>query len=227
MGVGSTHALLYPGLDKSLSLNVLSAHFPLGRGGAQVGLSVLEYEDWSEQVLIGGYGWSIHPRVAVGGNVASMGWQVSDLSRRTFRIALGGAYEVGWVSHQAYVRLAVTVTNLTRANVAASRHRSGRTPLGGVVAASIDVGRQRLLLDLQREGRDNQIRVGYETRPQGWAGVQFRMGGNALVSQWDGGELDAGLGHAWREWQFDYAYSYPLTLDGFGGIHRVSVRWLQ
>ena len=227
VGVGSTHALLYPGLDHSPSLNALAAHFPLFGGGAQLGLSLLGYEDWSEQVLIAGYGRSLHPRVAAGANLTSMGWQIGDLARRTLRIDLGGTYEVGWVLPQAYMRLALTLTNLTRANIAASGNRAGRTPLGGAVAASIDLGRQRVLLDLQREGGDNQICVGYETRPEGWAGVQLRMGGSALVSHLDSGEVDAGLGHIWKRWQLDYAYSYPLKLSGFGGIHRVSVRWLR
>ena len=227
VGIGLTHAQLYPGLDESPSVSGLSAQVPLLGGGAQAGLSLLAYEDWSEQVLVAGYGRSVHPRVAVGANVTSLSWQIGDLSRRAFSVDLGGQYEVGWVSHQAYVRVALTVGNLARANISASGHRAGRTPRSVVAAASVDMGRRRLLVDLQREGGISQMRAGYETRPEGWAGVHFRMGGNALTSQWDAGGLNAGLGHVWREWQFDYAYSYPLALTGFGGTHRVSVRWMQ
>lgn len=227
VGVGLTHAQLYPGLEESPGLNALSVHFPLSGGGAQLGLSLLSHRDWSEQILVAGYGRPLHPRVAVGGNVSSMGWQIGGLSRRTLRVDIGGAYEVGWVSSRAYVRLGLKLSNLTRANIAASGHRSGRTPVGGVVALSIDLEHQRLLLDLQRQGENYQLRTGYETRPEGWAGFQFRMGGSGLVFHRDSGELDVGLGHVWREWLFDYAYSYPLTLGGFGGIHWVSVRWQQ
>ena len=227
MGFASTHALLYPQLDDGPSLTVLSAHFPLRGGSLQTGISLLGNDEWSEQVFIAGYGRSLHPRIALGGQVASLGWQSGDLSRRTLRIDLGTAYEWGWISHQAYVRLALTLGNLNRANIAASGHGAGRSPLKGVIAASVDMQHQRLLVDLLRQGGDSELRLGYETRPEGWAGIEFRTGGSLLVSHWDHGELDAGLGHAWRDWHFDYAYSYPLTLGGFGGTHRLGVRWLQ
>ena len=41
--------------------------------------------------------------------------------------------------------------------------------------------------------------------------------------KWEGRELDAGLGYGWKEWQFDYAYTYPLKLSGLGGTHWISL----
>ena len=227
VGVGSTHALLYPELEDSPSLNLLSAHFPLRGGGLQTGLLLLGNQEWSEQVFVAGYGRSLHARLAVGVQAASLGWQSGDFARRALRFDLGAIYEVGWVFHRAYVRLATTLSNLNRANIAASGHRAGRMPLQGVVAASIDLEDQQLVVDLQRRGGESKLRLGYETRSEGWPGIEFRAGGIVLLSHWENGELDAGLGHAWKSWQFDYAYAYPLTLGGFGGMHRVGVRWLK
>jgi hypothetical protein len=226
-GVGTTHALLYPGLDESPTLNALAANFPLRGGGAQVGLSVLGFEDWSEQVLVAGYGRPLHPRVSVGASIASRDWQVGRLSRRAWGLDLGGVYEAGWVLPRAYVRLALVLKNLNRPNLSAAGHGAGRTPVGVVAGASIEDAHQRILLDLERDGDYTRIRVGYENRPAGWGGTRFRLGADALFAPWENREMDVGLGHNWRQWHFDYAYSYPLRLEGLGGIHRVSIRWMQ
>jgi hypothetical protein len=226
-GVGTTHAVLYPGLEESPSLNALAANFPLRGGGAQVGLSVLGFENWSEQVLVAGYGRPLHARVAVGASIASRGWQVGRLSRRTWGLDLGGVYEVGWVLPRAYMRLALVLKNLNRPNVSAAGHRAGRIPVGIVAGALIEDAHQRILLDLARERDYTRLRIGYETRPDGWGGLKFRLGADALFDPWENREMNAGLGHNWQQWHFDYAYSYPLRLEGLGGIHRVSIRWVQ
>ena len=226
-GFGTTHVLLYPGLEESPSLNGLAANFPLRGGGAQVGISVLGFEDWSEQVLVIGYGRPLHPRASIGASIASKGWQIGRLSRRIIGLDLGALYEVGWVLPRAYMRLALVLKNLSRPNLSAAGHEAGRTALEAVAGISIEGETQRGLLDLAREGYYNRIKVGYETRPDGWGGLELRLGAEALLGPWENREMDVGWGHNWQEWHFDYAYSYPMQLEGLGGIHRVSIRWLQ
>lgn len=226
--VSSTHARLYPGLDEGLSLSALSAVLPLGRGAFQAGLSSLGFDEWREQVAVLGYGRQLHPRLGIGGSLRSQGWEASGLSRRTWSWDLGGVYEAGWIHPQVYLRLGVVGRNLNAANVAAGGQAAGRTPRLLVLAASLDWGTQTLLIDCERRGGRTQVRVGGESRAASLAGMVFRMGGSALVDEWEGRELDVGLGHTWRGWHFDYAYSYSLRLTGLGGIHWFSVgyqRW--
>ena len=132
-----------------------------------------------------------------------------------------------WVLPRAYMRLALVLKNLNRPNVSAAGHGAGRTLVGIVAGASIEDAHQRILVDLERDGDYTRIRVGYENRPAGWGGTRFRLGADALFAPWENREMDVGLGHNWRQWHFDYAYSYPLRLEGLGGIHRVSIRWMQ
>lgn len=225
--VGTTHALLYPGLDQSPSLNGLAVAGPLKGGGLQAGLSFLNAEGWHEQVAILGYGRALHPRVALGSGLRTSAWKAGDLSRRIWSLDLGGTYEVGFVHPRVYVRLGLVAKNLNRANIAAEGQATGKTPRKWVMATSISLGEQRLLIDVERRDGRTEVRAGYEARTVSLGGARFRMGGSALGPGWSGKELNAGIGHNWKQWYFDYAYTYPLRLSELGGMHRLSVGYRQ
>jgi hypothetical protein len=225
--VGTTHALLYPGLDQSPHLSGLAVAGPFRGGGLQAGLSFLSAEGWREEVAVLGYGRALHPRVALGSSLRTSAWKAGDLSRRAWSLDLGGTYEVGFVHPRAYVRLGLVVKNLNRANIAAGGQAAGETPREWVMAASIGLEEQQILIDVERRDGRTEVRAGYEASTVSLGGARFRMGGSALGPGWTGRELNAGIGHSWKQWHFDYAYTYPLRLSGLGGAHRLSVGYRQ
>jgi hypothetical protein len=223
----TTHALLYPGLDQSPSLNGLAVAGPCRGGGLQAGLSFLNAEGWREQVAILGYGRALHPRLALGSGLRTSAWKAGDLSRRVWSLDLGGTYEVGFVHPRVYVRLGLIAKDLNAANIAAGGQASGETQRGVVIAASIGLEEQRVLIDVERRDGRTEVRAGYEVRTVSLGGARFRMGGSALSPGWTGKELNAGIGHNWKQWHFDYAYTYPLHFSGLGGVHRLSIGYRQ
>ena len=56
------------------------------------------------------------------------------------------------------------------------------------------------------------------------ADARFRVGGSALGPGWSGKEVNVGLGQDWKQWHFDYAYTYPLRVSALGGMHRFSLK---
>lgn len=223
--VGTTHALLYPGLGETLSLNALSASVPLGGGGVQLGLSTLDFPGWHEQVVALGYGLGLHPRFAAGATLRASGWRTEGLSHRSWSVDLGGTYEVGWVHPRAYLRLGAVVSNINAANISAGGYAAGETPRGVTIGAAVDVGHQGFLVDAERRGGSTTVRLGYETRAVSLGGATFRLGASSLLTSRAAGEVDVGVGHTWNRWHFDYAYAYPMLLTGLGGIHRLSLAY--
>lgn len=223
----STHALLYPGLDQSPSLNGLAVAGPCRGGGLQAGFSFLNAEGWREQVAILGYGRALHPRVALGTGMRTSAWKAGNLSRRVWSLDLGGTYEVGFVHPRVYVRLGLVAKDLNAANIAAGGQASGKTRRGLVMAAAIGLEEQRVLIDVERRDGRTEVRAGYEASTVSLAGARFRMGGSASNPGWNGEELNVGIGHNWKQWHFDYAYTYPLHFTGLGGVHRLSIGYRQ
>ena len=221
----TTHALLYPGLDDALNLSALAATIQVGRGGVQTGLSLLDFTDWREQVGVVGYGRELHARLAVGGSLRSSSWKTEGLSHRSWSADLGGIYEVGWIHPQVYARLGVVASNINGANVSANGHTAGETSRGLIIAAAFTVEQQEILIDVERRGGQMEMRLGYETRSPSLYGAKFRMGMNSFSADWKVGELNAGIGHNWGPWQFDYAYTYPLQLTDLGGVHRFGLSY--
>lgn len=223
--VGTTHALLYPGLEGTLSLNAMSAAVPLGGGSAQVGLSTLDFPDWHEQIVALGFGRALLPRLAVGGTIRSSDWRTSGMSHRSWSADLGATYEVGWVRYNTYVRLGAAAKNITAANISAGGYGAGETPRGFSLGAAVDVGHQGFLVDAERRGGYTTVRLGYETRAASLQGATFRLGANNLLTSGSAGELDVGIGYTWNRWRLDYAYAYPLELTALGGVHRLSMAY--
>lgn len=219
--VGTTHAQLYSGLDESPNLNVLGAVLPLGGGSLQLGWSSLGVEDWREQVGLVGYGRALHQRFALGTSLRSSGWETRGLSHRVWSADLGAIYKVGWIHRRVYMRLGFMATNINRANIAASGHPAGKTPRGVVLAASVNLDRQQVLVDIERRRGRTEVRIGYETPfSSRTRGVDLRLGGQLLSAGRVAKEVDLGLGYRWKQWYFDYAYIHPLHPTGLGGIHR-------
>ena len=223
--VGTAHTRLYSGLDESPSLSVLGVVLPVGGGSLQLGWSSLGGKDWREQVGIVGYGRALHQRVALGTALRCSGWKTSGLSHRVWSADLGGIYEVGWVRNKVYIRLGLMLTNIKRANIAASGDPAGKTPRGLVLAASANLGRQQVLMDLERRGGRTEFRAGYESPFSRARGLAFRLGGRFLPSDREAKQVDVGLGYRWNQWHFNYAYSHPLHPTGLGGIHRAGFEY--
>ena len=220
---GSTHALLYPGLDRSPTLNGLAVTGPLKNGGLQAGLSFLNADGWREEVIALSYGRALNDRLAFGAGLRSSAWKADDLSHRAWSLDLGGTWEVGFVHPLVYLRVGLVACGLNGANFAIGGQAAGEEPRSVVLAASISMAGKELLVDLKRRDGRNELRAGYETRTVSLNGARFRVGGTALGSNLTSGELNVGLGHDWKDWDFDYAYSYPLQVTGMRGIHRFSV----
>lgn len=225
--VGTTHALLYPGLDNGPNLSALAATMPLGPGGLQLGLSALNAEDWQEIVGAVAYGVAFSPRWAVGVTLRSSGWKTSGLSHRMWDIDMGGIYEVGWILPQVYLRLALVSSNILRANEAASGRGAGQGFRGIALAASIEVGQQQVLLEVERKNGQIEMRGGYETKVASLGPTRFRFGGRFTAVEVEAADLDVGFGYSLGSWQIDYAYTYPLWLTGLGGIHQISLVYNQ
>ncbi|NKB68672.1 MAG: hypothetical protein GKR89_16535 [Candidatus Latescibacteria bacterium] len=220
---GTTHLRLYPNVDRSPSLNALNGAGPLWGGGLQAGLSLLGAPGWREEVATLAYGRALHPRIALGGGLNTKAWKAGNLSRRVWSVDLGALYEVGWIHPLVYLRLGLVGRNLTRPNIAVGGQDAGQTPRAVVLAAAFVLAEQEFLVDLERSGGRTALRAGYETRTVSLAGARFRFGGSAMGPNWSNKELDVGLGHDWKQWHFDYAYTYSLHLTELGGGHRLSV----
>jgi hypothetical protein len=223
---GTTHVLLYPGLEDSPSLNALALVAPVAGGGLQVGFSALGAEDWQEQIGVVGYGRAVHPRLALGVDVRSGGWQTEGLSHRAWSADLGGIYEAGWLRARYYLRLGLTMRDLLRSSQAAGGQAEAKPPRALILAASLGAGAQQVLIDVERRAGQTQVRAGYESRVEGLGGMQLRLGGSAFTSAWGSGDLGAGLGYGWRGWRLDFSYTYPLGPSAtLGGVHRLSLNY--
>lgn len=220
---GTTHALLYPGLEQSPTLNGLAVVGPLQGGGFQAGVSFLGADGWREEILTLGYGRALNERFALGGGLRTSAWKAGRLSHRIWSLDLGGTWEVGFVHPLVYLRLGLVARGLNGANIAAGGQATGEEPRAVVLAASIGMAGKEVLIDIERRDGRTEFRAGYETRTVSLNGARFRMGGTAMGSDFADRELNVGLGHDWNQWNFDYAYSYPLHLSGMGGVHRFSV----
>ena len=224
---GTTHALLYPGLDQSPALNGLSVAGPLRGGGFQLGLSFLGADGWREEVIALGYGRPLNERFALGGGWRTSAWKAGALAHRAWHLDVGATWEVGFLHPRAYLRLGLVAKGLNGANIAASGRAAGEEKPAVVAAALLNLAGREVLLDIERRAGRTEFRVGYETRTVSLNGARFRMGGAAIGSGFDERELNVGLGHNYKQWHFDYAYSYPLHLSGYGGVHRFSVGYHQ
>lgn len=223
---GTTHVLLYPGLADSPSLDALALVAPVAGGGLQVGFSALGSEDWEEQLGVIGYGRAIDPRLALGGDVRSGGWQTEGLSHRAWSADLGGVYEVGWLRSRHYLRLGLVLRDWWRSSLAAGGQAEAKPPRAYILAASLGTGTQQVLVDVERRAGRTQLRAGVEDTVHDLAGIQLRVGGSAFTSAWDSGDLNVGLGHGWRGWHLDFSYTYPLSPTGaLGGVHRLSLNY--
>lgn len=222
--VGTTHALLYPGLENSPTLNALALVTPLAGGNLGAGISALGADDWDEQIETVGYGRALHPRLALGTGLRTGGWQTSGMSRRAWAIDLGAVYEVGWISSRHYLRLGWVGRDLVRTSQAAGGQSAGKAPRALTLGACLSSGADLLLLDVERRAGRTQLRAGFESTLPSTGGMRLRLGGNAFANDWNGGDLTAGFGHRWREWSLDFSYTYPLGPSGaFGGVHRLSL----
>jgi len=221
---GTTHVLLYPGLEDSPSLNALALVAPVVGGGLQVGFSALGALDWDEQVGVVGYGRPVHPRLALGMDLRSGGWQTTGLSHRSWSIDLGGIYEAGWVNARHYLRLGWMIRDWWRSSQAAGGQGGAKPPRAFTLGVGLGGEAQQVLVDVERRAGRTQLRAGYESAVLGMAGLSLRLGGSTLNLDWMGGELGGGVGYRWGGWRFDFSYTYPLGPSGaFGGVHRVSL----
>lgn len=221
---GTTHVLLYPGLEDSPSLNALALVAPVAGGGLQVGFSALGAEDWEEQVGVVGYGRVLHPRLALGVDVRSGGWQTEGLSHRAWSADVGGIYEAGWIHSRHYLRLGWVMRDLWRSSQAAGGQAGAKPPRAFTLGASLGGEAQQVLVDVERRAGRTQLRAGYESTLSGTGGMHLRLGGSTFSSDWKGGELSGGIGHRWRGWRLDFSYTYPLGPSGvWGGMHRLSL----
>jgi hypothetical protein len=130
---------------------------------------------------------------------------------------------VGFVHPLVYLRLGLVAKGLNGANIAVGGQAAGEEKRAVVMAASLSMAGKEVLIDIERRDGRTEFRAGYETRTVSLNGARFRMGGTAMGSGFDAGELNVGLGQDWEQWHFDYAYSYPLHLSGMGGVHRFSI----
>ncbi len=224
---GTTHALLYPALDHSPTLNGLSATGPWRGGGYQLGLSFLGADGWGEEVIALGYGRPLDERFALGGSLRTSAWKAGALSQRAWQLDVGATWEVGFIHPRAYVRLALVAQGLNGANIAVGGQAAGQQKPAVVAAALLNWAGREVLLDIERRAGQTEFRMGYETPTVSLNGARFRLGGAVVGADFDRRELNVGLGHNYKQWHFDYAYSYPLHLSGYGGVHRFSVGYRQ
>ena len=221
--IGTTHALLYPSLEGTITLNSLAAVVPAGNGSVHAGLSILDFSGWKEHIAAVGYGKGLLDRFAVGGTIRFSGWRAEALSHRSISLDFGGTYEVGWIFPEIYLRLGAVLSNANRANISAGGYAAGQTPIGAILGASINMDQEEILVDVEHRGGISQVRLGYETRSLGWGGARLRLGMAAWSAE-NVGKIGAGLGRHWKQWNLDYAYSLPVfTTGGLGGIHRFSI----
>ena len=171
-----------------------------------------------------GYGRAVHPRLALGGDLRSGGWQTIGLSHRAWSADLGGIYEAGWIQPHLYLRLGGILRDAFRSSLAAGGQAAAKPPRAYILAGSLSAGEQQLLVDLERRAGRTQLRVGYESTVPSLGGMRLRLGGSAFTSAWDSGDLSMGIGHGWRGWHLDFSYTYPMGPSGaFGGMHRLSI----
>jgi len=217
----STQGVLFAALPESPSIHSGAAAWPRAWGTVQAGYSTLRAEQWNESSLLLGLARVIHPRLALGAQVSTNGWRSGKYSRRHWAGNIGGLYEAGWLTSRTYMRLSFVLANLGATRVSARGRPTGQRARAYTVGAQVVSAERTLLIDVERQEDEWQLRAGYEAKVRD--SLMIRLGARVYSSDTINRTWHIGLGYEWKNLHFDYAFSHSVDLGSFGAAHRFGV----
>jgi hypothetical protein len=233
-------SLLFSGIDgDNLGQHVASFTQPLG-GKMMLGLGYerIGSDLMSENGAFLSLGYQISRDLQLGLTGKYLFWAVDDfdaadpLSGESAG-ALGIDVGALWTTPLQGARLGVMLKNVNKPNVAADKAGSipadaGALPMDLAVGVSYRLSNSLVSVqwatrDLGGDAAENRLIVGGEMSLV--QGLQLRAGGARIFEDDASGDLNAGLGYAWNQLNFDYGYHIPLDLTETNGSHRFSLAW--
>ena len=236
--VAYTYALLYPGLDNSLSRNQLNYVQSLGtNSGLGVGLSMLSTQDAGELALAGSYGLRMG-NFNLGATAKILRWGVDgstdpvsgvkdkNLSKATFSLDIAGSYHLGSIFGFGDFSLGLFVRDAIMPNIAENDDESGKLPQNIGLGILLNTEDWSSELDVSKEDDLTTFAVGGEyVIPES----SFLVRGGLTYStdftgELDGSNLSLGIGYRFPFGiNFDCAYVYPFIISETGGRTYISL----
>jgi len=251
IGMCTTYGRLFPGIDDDgIHLADAAITLPCGRfftfGAAATSLNVPSY---NENIFCASAAKRLPLHFAVGVNVKLLRWSATgyydaetglrdnNFSKTTLSFDVGAIYIspelsetfLGCFIKNGRIQAGVFLSDITQPSIAENGSDAGRLPFG------IDVGLAYVSEKITFAGsllnRDERTRVRFGCEftalsvfsSQWNTRILLRGGGNRMLSDHEGGEVDVGFGLSLHTINIDYAYLYPLVLEDLGGSHRVSL----
>ncbi|MFT5088850.1 MAG: hypothetical protein ACI906_002867 [Candidatus Latescibacterota bacterium] len=217
----STHGTIFTSLPESPSVHSASAAWPASWGTAQVGYSTLRADSWNESSLLLGLARVVHPRLALGAQLGTNGWESGKFARRHWLGNIGGLYEAGWLTSKSYVRMSFVLANLGSGRVSANERSTGQRDRSYTLGMQVVSAERTLLFDAELQEGDWQFRAGYEAKVRDL--LKMRFGARVYSGDTVNRTWHAGMGYEWKKVHFDYAFSHSIDLSTFGATHRFGV----
>lgn len=217
----STHGTIFSSLSESPSIHSGSAAWPREWGTAQAGYSTLRADQWNESSLLFGLARAIHPRLALGAQVRTNSWDSGKYARRHWLGNIGGLYEAGWLTSNAYMRLSFVLANLGAKRVGANGRSTGQRASSYTMGMQVVSAERVLLFDAELQEGDWQLRAGYEVQVRDL--LKMRFGARVYAGDTVNRTWHTGMGYEWKKLHFDYAFSHSIDLSSFGATHRFGV----
>ncbi len=236
--VAYTYALLYPGLDNSLSRNQLNYVQALGtNSGLGIGLSMLSTQDAGEIALAGSYGYRMG-KLNIGASAKILRWAVDggtdpvtgvkdkDLSKATFSLDVAGSYHLGSVFGFGDFTLGLFARDANMPNIAKNDDKSGKIPTNIGLGILLNMESWSSELDISKKDDLTTFALGGEyVVPES----SFLVRGGLTYSsdftgELDGSDLSLGIGYRFPLGiNFDCSYVYPFVISETGGRTYISL----
>ncbi len=247
----TTYGRLFPGIDDDgIHLADAAVAIPfkemLTFGAAVTSLNVSAY---NENIFIGTAAVRLPFNLSVGANVKLYRWSATgyydpdtgirdkDFSNTTFSFDAGALYIspelgetfLGKFIPSGKIQAGLYVSDLLQPSIAENGSDAAKIPRyieGGIAYLNESF---TLAASLQNGNERTKLRLGCEIKAisafsADWTTTLLLRGGGAKVlSDFQGGEIDAGFGLLVRGIAIDYAYLHPTELRDVGGSHRISL----
>jgi hypothetical protein len=247
----TTYGRLFPGIDDDgIHLADAAVTVPFTElftfGAAVTSLNVSAY---NENIFFGTVAARLPFNVSVGANVKLYRWSTTgyydpdtairdkDFSKTTFSFDAGVLYVspelsetiLGKFIKSGRLQVGLQISDLLRPSIAENDSKAGKLPL--VIDGGVAYINESFTFAASIFNRDEmtKLRLGCEVEALSvfsaeWATkLLLRGGGSRGLSDFQGGEFDAGFGLLVRGIAIDYAYLHPMELRDVGGSHRISL----
>ena len=237
--VAYTYALLYPGLDNSLSRNQLNYVQSLGpNSGLGVGLSMLSTQDAGELALAGSYGYRMG-ELNIGASLKILRWAVDgstdpvsdvkdkNLSNTAFSLDIAGSYHLGSIFGLGDFTFGLFARDANMPNISENGDDSGQLPVNIGLGILLNMESWSSELDISKEDDLTRFSIGGEyVVPESSflvrGGVTYST--DFISQEPEGSDVSLGIGYRFPLGiNFDCSYVYPFIISETGGRTYISL----